>query len=93
MQDDASFDEQLAAARAAGIIEDYDVWLFRRIREGASIADLEDAPETLARFGSGPIDLAAYVAELAERALAWARGHLNGGRLHPDNDDTADDPE
>lgn len=93
MQKDAGFDEQLAATRAAGIIDDYEMWVYRKIRAGASIADLEDVPETLARFGSEPIDLAAYVEELTERVLAWARGHLHGGRLHPDSDDTADDPE
>jgi hypothetical protein len=78
MLEPASFEDQLAAARAAGVIEAYDVWLYREIRNGRTIAELERRPETLARIGSE--SLADYIEALTERLLAWARARIDPSR-------------
>jgi hypothetical protein len=91
MLEEESFEDQLAAARAAGVIDDYHVWLYREVQAGASIAELDGRPETRAKFGDEPVDLAAYVEALTGRVLAWARRQLDGKGLHPDNDDEPDE--
>jgi hypothetical protein len=85
-----AFAERLELCRAAGAIDDFDVWLYREIEAGKDIDNLAGTPEARKRFAGHPAQLAAYVEELTERVLAWVQSHLDprdGDRSHPDKED------
>ena len=87
VMDSVNFQAQLAEARTQGVLDDFDMWLYGQLHEGASLAELKERPEAITRFGSAMTDLGDYVEGLTGRVLEWARQHLDlPDDGHPDND-------
>jgi hypothetical protein len=91
--DAEAFLDRLKHCGAAGLIDDFDLWLYQEIWAGSSLADLAGSPRSRSRFSGNVDQLALYVEELTERVLAGVQRHLDpgeGSHHHPDRDD---DPE
>jgi len=88
--DPADFAERLARCRAAGVIDDFEVWLYREIESGKAIDDLAQTPEARKRCLVQTAQLLQYLGQLTERVLDWVSKQYDteeDGLHHPDSDD------
>lgn len=72
-QSSEAFAERLDECKAAGVIDDTDVWLLRELYEGASLSGLAGGARLRARLPDGAKSVPVYVAGLQHRLLAHAR--------------------
>ncbi len=79
--EELDFEKTLQMCRAAGAIDDLEVWLYLEIREGRNAAELAQEPQMRARLREKRLTMPQYLEALQLRIHDYVRGILE---IHPD---------